>query len=73
VIKLYPDNREEVVQEGLSPIEAKILCAAKIEDLPRRAPAPSDDATVSTEPVSSSTKNRQPRQLGAEVLTPRPN
>jgi hypothetical protein len=48
VIKLYPNDREEIVQEGLSLqdglslIEAEILCAAKIEDLPR-PPALSDD------------------------------
>jgi hypothetical protein len=45
VVKLYPDDREEIVQDGLSLIEAEILCAMKIEDLPR-PPAPhacSDD------------------------------
>jgi hypothetical protein len=30
VIKLYPNNREEIVQSGLTLIEAEILCA--IED-----------------------------------------
>lgn len=37
VIKLYPDNREEVIQDGLSPIEAEILCETKIADIPRAA------------------------------------
>jgi hypothetical protein len=37
VIKLHGNNREEVVQDGLTPIEAEILCAAKIGDLPRVA------------------------------------
>jgi hypothetical protein len=37
VVELHADNREEVVQDGLSPIEAEILCAAKIADLPRAA------------------------------------
>jgi len=31
VIKLYPDNREEVVQSDLTLLEAEILCAMKIE------------------------------------------
>jgi hypothetical protein len=34
-IKLHADNREEVVQEGLSPIKAEILCAAKNRGYPR--------------------------------------
>jgi hypothetical protein len=29
VIKLHPDNEEEVVQSGLTLLEAEILCAAK--------------------------------------------
>ena len=33
-IKLHADNREEVVQEGLSPIKAEILCAAKNRGYP---------------------------------------
>jgi hypothetical protein len=37
VIKLFPDNREEVVQDGMTLIEAEILCAMKIDDLPRGA------------------------------------
>jgi len=38
IIKLYADNWEEVVQDGLSPIEAEILCEAKSADI-SRAPA----------------------------------
>jgi hypothetical protein len=37
VIKLYPDDCEEVVQDGLSLIEAEILCALRIADIPRPA------------------------------------
>ena len=32
VIGLYPDNREEIVQDKLTVIEAEILCAAKMAD-----------------------------------------
>ena len=35
VIKLYPDNQEEIVADDLSLSEAEILCAMKIEDIPR--------------------------------------
>jgi hypothetical protein len=50
VIKLYPDDREEIVQDGLSLIEAEILCVAKIEDLPRplASPACSGDPNLHT-------------------------
>jgi hypothetical protein len=37
VIKLHPDNEEEVVQSGLTLLEAEILCVAKIADLPKSA------------------------------------
>jgi hypothetical protein len=37
VIKLHPDNREEVVQDGLTLIEAEILCEMRIGDIPRAA------------------------------------
>jgi hypothetical protein len=37
VIKLHPDNEEEVVQSGLTLLEAEILCVAKIADLPKFA------------------------------------
>ena len=37
VIELPADNREEVVQDGLSPIEAEILCEAKLAEIPRAA------------------------------------
>jgi hypothetical protein len=38
VIELHPDDREEVVQGGLTLIEAEILCAMRIADLPKSAP-----------------------------------
>jgi hypothetical protein len=63
VIKLHPDNREEVIQDGLSPIEAEILCVAKIEDIPR-GPAQLIPEVHSVEPVSTGTKRRRtPKQL----------
>ena len=31
VIKLYPDDREEIVHSGLGRIEAEILCVMKLE------------------------------------------
>jgi hypothetical protein len=37
VVKLHPDNEGEVVQSGLTLLEAEILCAAKIADLPKPA------------------------------------
>ena len=33
VIELYPDKREEIVQDALSLLEAEILYAMKIEDV----------------------------------------
>jgi hypothetical protein len=63
VIKLHPDNWEEVVQDGLSQIEAEILCEAKIADMQRPAtlPASGDDPTES---LRNNTRNRRPsRQL----------
>jgi hypothetical protein len=68
VIKLYADNGEEVMQEGLSLIEAENLYLAKIASLPRPAPgAAAHDDTATTEPRSSSTKNRQPKQLALKL------
>jgi hypothetical protein len=60
VIKLHADNREEVVQDGLTPIEAEILCAARIADLPR-AEAQQPVALVKSEDVTP--KPRAARQL----------
>jgi hypothetical protein len=40
VIDLDAGDRETVVQDGLSPIEAEILCATKIADIPPPAPGP---------------------------------
>src|SRR5271154_2545701 len=37
VIGLHPDNREEVVQSGLSLPEAEILCITKMARLPKPA------------------------------------
>jgi hypothetical protein len=37
VIELHPDNREEIIQDGLSLIEAEVLCVAKMADIPRAA------------------------------------
>jgi hypothetical protein len=48
VIKLYPDNREEIVADGLSLIEAEILCAMKIEDIPRPMSSAVGEFTVDT-------------------------
>jgi hypothetical protein len=38
VIKLYPDDREEVVRDGLSLAEAEEFCVARLEDVARAAP-----------------------------------
>jgi hypothetical protein len=43
VIKLHADDREEIVQDGLTLIEAEILCATKIADIPRPAASPAAD------------------------------
>ena len=59
VIKLYPDDCEEVVQDGLSLIEAEILCATKIADIPRPAARPSADAKP---PIA------EPRRIDARQL-----
>jgi hypothetical protein len=54
VIELHAGDREEVVQDGLSPIEAEILCAAKIADLPGAAAqqpvAPMESEEVTPQP-----------------------
>jgi hypothetical protein len=63
VIKLHPNNREEVVQSGLSLIEAEILCVALIEDIPRAPRAPAQSAREATAPESAEPKRRKPRQL----------
>lgn len=38
VIKLYLDNHEKIVADGLSLIEAEILCSMRLEDIPSPAP-----------------------------------
>ena len=57
VIRLYPDDREEIVADGLSILEAEILAAMKIEDLPREAP--SEEPAVE----ESSLRRRRSRQM----------
>jgi hypothetical protein len=56
VIKLLADNREEVVQDGMTLIEAEILCAMKIDDLPRGAAAAGELPLEEPRP-------KRPRQL----------
>lgn len=58
VIKLYPDDREEIVAEGLSEIEAEILCAMKLEDLPRAAAIGDPPEAEDIAP-----RRKRPRQL----------
>jgi hypothetical protein len=67
VIELHPDNSEEVVQSGLTLIEAEILCAMRIADLPKPAapqaqPAPSEDGDDPAPPPCVKTR-RDIRQL----------
>jgi hypothetical protein len=67
VVKVHADNREEIIQDGLSPIEAEILCVAKIEDPPRPQTQliPQEQATG---PVDTGTKrHRPPQQLVLKV------
>jgi hypothetical protein len=61
VIKLDADNREEVIQDSLSPIEAEILCAAKIADLPRAERAQQPAALM--KPENATPELRTARQL----------
>ena len=60
VISLLADNRQEVVQDGLSPIEAEILCAAKMADIPRTA---SQRTAVPSKAETESTAGRMDRQV----------
>ena len=62
VIELHADNREEVVQDGLTPIEAEILCAAKMADLPRVA-ASEHGTVVEPETSTPEPEPRTARQL----------
>ena len=63
VIKLYPDDREEVVQDGLTLVEAEILCAMKLEDLPRSAAA--IDPATPVEDIAP--RRRRVRQLSLKL------
>jgi hypothetical protein len=47
VIKLYPDDREEVVAGGLDLTDAENLCVRKIDEMRGAAPAGSDDRSPS--------------------------
>jgi hypothetical protein len=64
VIELWSDNREKVVQDGLSPIEAEILCVAKIEDLPRQT---AEQPVTSAKPESTERQPRTARQLELKI------
>jgi hypothetical protein len=60
VIELHTDNREEVVADGLSVIEAEILCVMKIEDTHKPVSPPAGEPQVD----DKHEKNRAPvRQL----------
>jgi hypothetical protein len=55
---LHPDDREEVVQNGLTLLEAEILCVMKLEDIARGA------ATVGEQPFAEEIgPRRRQRQL----------
>jgi hypothetical protein len=73
VIKLHPDNREEVIQDGLTLIEAEILCVMKIEDIPKPAALPF--APKGDPAEQETTKSSGPPQCSAtvaEILIPYP-
>jgi hypothetical protein len=67
VIKLHADNREEVVQDGLSAIEAEILCEAKIADLPRAVAHP---LVAPIEPDEAAPEPRHGSAACAQALRP---
>jgi len=56
VIKLIPDNREEVVQDGMAFIEAEILCAMLLDNLRRGGAAAGELRLEEPRP-------KRPRQL----------
>jgi hypothetical protein len=62
VIELHTDNREEIVADGLSPIEAEILCVMEIENIPRPAP-PAGEPQVDDHPKKSGAGS----SMGVEV------
>jgi hypothetical protein len=59
VIELLPEDREGVVHDGLSPIEAEIPCEMKVAEMPRAtiAPAPNIEETGRAEQTRR--RNRQ--------------
>ena len=57
VIKLFPDDREEVVEDGMTLIEAEIICAMLLNNL-RRGGAVSAPELPLEEP-----RPKRPRQL----------
>lgn len=59
-IELHADDREEVVEDGLSLVEAEIPCLAKMGDIPRPA---AEQALEAAEPENEKPKRRQARQL----------
>jgi hypothetical protein len=59
VIKLYPDDREEIVRDGLSLAEAEEFCIAKLENIAPAAPAVGEGLLV--EDVAP--RRRRGRQL----------
>jgi hypothetical protein len=66
VIKLYADDCEEVVQDGLSAIEAEILCAMKIADIPRPTARPIADADPKPQERIKAKRRGDTRQLALE-------
>jgi hypothetical protein len=61
VVELGSDDRERIVQDGMSLLEAEILCAAKIADI--QLPAPAQDFDHDVEPRHRIERRRDPRQL----------
>lgn len=58
VIKLHPDNTEEVIADGLSFTDAENLCVANMEGIARGAAA---DPALPVEDIAP--QRRRPRQL----------
>jgi hypothetical protein len=70
VIELHSTDQEEVLQSGLSLIEAEILCAMKIADIPRPAMSPAaDDDSASPAPIKGR-RRRDARQLALKFWFP---
>lgn len=58
VIRLYLDDREDVVADGLLALEAELLCAMKLDDEPRAAAVGEDTPVEDIAP-----RRKRPRQL----------